>query len=315
MRVGKSQIEKAKTVNLIEYLIKYHDDLIDEDKNCRNRFVHPVHDSLVILPGGFVQHSNRDNRGDQIQYLMNYCNLSFQDAVLELCEHADEPDIQIEKGAYDYSDDRVRNFKEPNRLNEPYARVWAYLTKKRKFPAERVEDLFERNLLYQDADYGNAVFLSADCDYAEIVGTSDIKFRRTAKDSDPDGYWIYDDYNSDTVYVCESAIDAVSLMLLMEEYNPSVKAAYASISGLKDKAIERLKKKYKTVILAVDNDDKADVFKEKHKDLKKIQPAKMMVGKLSLVKDWNDMLRYCEDEGCIKKSLTTFIYDEENLPF
>lgn len=104
-------------------------------------------------------------------------------------------------------------------------------------------------------------------------------------------------------------------MLLMEEYTPSVKAAYASISGLKDKAIERLKKKYKTVILAVDNDDKADVFKEKHKDLKKIQPAKMMVGKLSLVKDWNDMLRYCEDEGCIKKSLTTFIYDEENLPF
>ena len=312
MRVGKSQIEKAKTVNLIEYLIKYREELIKEDTNCRNRFVHPDHDSLVILPGGFVQHSNRDNRGDQIQYLMNYCNLSFQDAVLELCEHADEPDIQIDESTYDYSDDRIRNFKAPERLNAPYTRVWAYLTKKRKFPAECVEDLFERNLLYQDADYGNAIFLSADCDYAEVVGTSDIKFRRTAKDSDPDGYWIYDDYDSDTVYVCESAIDSVSLMLLMDEYNPSVKVAYASISGLKDKAIERLKTKYKKVILAVDNDDSASAFMDKHPDLDKILPVSMYVGSISLVKDWNDMLRNCLDEEKIKNSLTSFVDD---LPF
>ena len=314
MRVGKSQIEKAKTVNLIEYLFKYHEELIDEDVHCRNRFIHPEHDSLVILPGGFVQHSNRDNRGDQIQYLMNYCNLSFQDAVMELCEHAGEPALEIPEGTYDYGDDRERNFTAPPRLNAPFTRVWAYLKQKRKIPAECVENMFERNLLYQESEYGNAIFNSCDCDYAEIVGTTDIKFRRTAKDSDPDGYWIYDDYDSDTVYVCESAMDSISLKLLMEEYNPSVKAAYASISGLKDRAIERLKRKYKNVILAVDNDDKAEIFLDKHRDLPIIQPQKMMLGKISLVKDWNDMLKICKDKEMISKSLTVFA-DNENLPF
>ena len=100
----------------------------------------------------------------------------------------------------------------------------------------------------------------------------------------------------------------------MEEYNPSVKAAYASISGLKDRAIERLKRKYKNVILAVDNDDKAEIFLDKHRDLPIIQPQKMMLGKISLVKDWNDMLKICKDKEMITKSLTVFA-DNENLPF
>lgn len=312
MRVGKSQIEKAKAVNLVEYLWKYSEDLIAEDTRCRNRFTHPDHDSLVILPSGFIQHSNSDNRGDQIQYLMNYRHMSFQDAVIELCDHADEPDLEMPEGTHCYSDDRVRNFKAPEKLDGPFSRVWAYLTQKRKFPAECVEDLFERGLLYQDSEYGNAVFLSSYCAYAEVVGTTDIKFRRTAKDSDPDGYWLYDDYNSDTVYVCESAIDAVSLMLLMEEYNPSVRAAYASISGLKDKAIERLKTKYKKVILAVDNDESGNVFADKHPSLDRIIPATMYVDKMSLIKDWNDMLKTCKDKDKIINSLTVTVND---LPF
>ena len=161
MRVGKSQIEKAKTVNLVEYLWKYSEDLIAEDTRCRNRFTHPDHDSLVILPSGFIQHSNNDNRGDQIQYLMNYRHLSFQDAVIELCEHANEPDLEMPEGTHCYSDDRVRNFKAPEKLDAPFTRVWAYLTQKRKIPAEYVEYMFERNLLYQDSEYGNAVFLES----------------------------------------------------------------------------------------------------------------------------------------------------------
>ena len=98
----------------------------------------------------------------------------------------------------------------------------------------------------------------------------------------------------------------------MEDYNPSVKAAYASISGLKDKAIERLKTKYKKVILAVDNDDSASAFMDKHPDLDKILPVSMYVGSISLVKDWNDMLRNCLDEEKIINSLTSFVDD---LPF
>ena len=80
--VGKELKEKAKGVNLIEYLFNHHPELIEEVG--RDRFVHPQHDSLVIMERGFFRHSSPDCRGDQIQFLMDFLHLSFQDAVPRL---------------------------------------------------------------------------------------------------------------------------------------------------------------------------------------------------------------------------------------
>lgn len=56
-RVGDSQIKQAKRVNLIEHLLKHRPDVITRDKNSRERYVHPEHDSLVILDRGFMRFS------------------------------------------------------------------------------------------------------------------------------------------------------------------------------------------------------------------------------------------------------------------
>ena len=122
------------------------------------------------------------------------------------------------------------------------------------------------------------------------------------------------DKNADTVYVCEAAIDAISLMILQQKYNPKIKACYASIGGVKDKAIDKLKSMFKKVIIAVDNDDKAYEFRDKHTDLFNIVPPAKLGNNGQLIKDWNDVLCFCDNADVIKKSLTDGFYDR-NLPF
>lgn len=309
-RVTSSQIAKAKSVDLVKYLMHIHPHLIRYDGKSK-RYLHPEHDSCVISSVGFYRFSNHD-RGDQIQFLENFCNFSFQDAVRALAGYAGENILSCisdtdKKG-------KIRNFSAPEPCSGRYKNVWAYLVYKRKIPKEIVESLFENGALYQAKEYNNCVFLSDRCKYAEISGTTDIKFKKIHNDSDPDGFWSVGNKNAHTVYVCESAIDAISLMLLQQKYNLEEDACYASMGGLKDSAVEHLKQLYKKVIIAVDNDVASDEFRDKHTDLFNISPPCVTGTNGKCTKDWNDVLRYCEDTEVVKKSLTEGFYDRI-LPF
>lgn len=308
--VGLEMKEKAKSMNLIEYLFEYHPELICEV--AHNRFVHLDHDSLVIMERGFFRHSSPDCRGDQIQFLMNFLHMSFQDAVRELCAHADESGMKLEEHQLS------RNAKEkffylPYPTEDVYKRVWAYLTTKRGIPPEIVQELFDATLLYQAEEYGNCVFhYDGAGNYAEIVGTSDVKFRRCAEGCAPGAYWACGNINGDTAYVCESAIDAVSLMALYRKYcdgNP----AFISIGGLKDISINNVRTKYENVIIAVDRDDAGDFCYSKHNDLPRILPPNIHGKNGEKLKDWNDVIRYCDNDEKIQKSIE--IFADMGLPF
>ena len=104
-------------------------------------------------------------------------------------------------------------------------------------------------------------------------------YHGTVANAAHDGYW-YFPVTSDKpklAFVCESAIDALSLYLLRSKDR---NAAYISIGGaVKQSAIDRLKQEYDPVILAVDNDDAGDACWKRNPDLKAIIPE---------YKDWND---------------------------
>ena len=95
----------------------------------------------------------------------------------------------------------------------------------------------------------------------------------------------------------------------MEKHCPGIDACYASMGGLKDQAVSKLKERYKNVILAVDNDDRAKEYLKKHPDEPKITPPET-----TGIKDWNDLLRLCKDEIVIKTSLSDVYYDGD-LPY
>ena len=305
-RVGDSQIKQAKRVNLIEHLLKHRPDVITRDKNSRERYVHPEHDSLVILDRGFMRFATGDT-GDQIQFLVNYCGLTFIEAVKELCDSY----VKGIKTVLSLSERRKEGeegktyFNPPKPADDFYKRVWSYLVTRRGIPSEVVRELIKDKLLYQEIKYGNCVFLSNSCDYAEIVGVGYTDFKKIEAGSDSNGYWIIDRNNKreeTTVYVTESAIDAISLYTLLLRYRPNQHFAVASMGGLKEHTLERIKGEgYKGVVIAVDNDAAGKSFAVKNMlkaDTLRIPEITSAEGEK--IKDWNDLLKYNVKEADIE---------------
>ena len=206
----------------------------------------------------------------------------------------------------------------PEKLDGPYKNLYAYLTG-RNIPAELIKELTGQGLIYQTAEHNNIVFVTPEKDYAEIRGTNtyadnrcrfrdkcpDYKegeyawcthmrdcgnykkdpFHGCIKNSRPDGFWYYKpcrDMKADIAYVCEGAIDAISLSVLQRGNGTGNTAVYVSIGGVhRQAAIDRLKKRIHTV-LAVDNDEAGQRCRDKNPDLTYILPNG---------KDWNEDLK------------------------
>lgn len=269
MRVGRNQIQIARRADLYEYLLRYHPDSVK--KAGFGRLQHKQHDSLIITQGKGFCHNSRNKTGNGVDYLMEYHGYSFQRAVAALATFAGaaEP-VQ-----------RVTTYTKPETTSGAFKRVFAYLTVTRKIPRDVVTELIAKKLLSEDLQH-NCVFASDACNYSELVGTlSDVRFKGIAPGSDADGYWVAGNVDADTVYICESAIDAVSLFAIQKTIAPERAAAVASIGGLKPAAVRRLQERFSTCVIAVDNDDAGEKFAATFPELRRIK---------SKWKDWNEDL-------------------------
>lgn len=289
IRVGESQIKKAKSVQLQRFLLEKLPDLISKDVST-DRFYYSKNKDICILDRGFVLHKT-GQRGDQIQFLEDYLGKAFQEAVYMLIDYAESPGAVLIDECEIQENSNPEKFVLPKATNGLYKCVWAYLVRKRNIPAEIVERLFDEKLLYQSEYCNNCVFSSLHCDYAELHGTSDAKFNGIVKNSERDGYWQFGD-GGDTLYLCKSAIDAISLYILFKEAYPDKKINVASIGGYKEETVSRLIKEdtYK-IILAVDKTEEGISFGDRFENLPKIRVADMIMTNKDVI-DWNDML--CE---------------------
>ena len=97
--VDVAEIECAKNVDLIEFLMEKYPHLIYYDWK-RKSYRHVDHDSLVINRDFWYRFST-GRGGDPISFLMEFCNKTFQEAVKELCLFSDisfresKSDLQI----------------------------------------------------------------------------------------------------------------------------------------------------------------------------------------------------------------------------
>ena len=164
--------------------------------------------------------------------------------------------------------------------------MYAYLCS-RGIPADMVTTLHKAGLLYQSMEHNNLVFINKEKDFAEIRGTFTYgkPFHGVVK-KQPDRFWYFGlgDNPKTKVYVCESAIDAVSLYLLLQkEGKEKEKEAYfVSLAGVANqKTIDRIKRNPYEVILAVDNDRAGQECRDRNPDCKAIIP---------IHKDWNEDL-------------------------
>lgn len=263
------------------------------------------HDSVRIDPRKniFFRNSTGD-RGTVIDFVMAFKGVSCGEAIKLLCDEIELPKVYKEQNSVPQKKkELILPAKARNMKN-----VFAYLVKTRCINQKIVQEMVDRDMLYQD-ERNNCVFVSRNENgksvFATVRGTNtDKKWVGDVSGCDYSHSFFIDNCSRNLI-VTESVIDAMSMMDIKEqkgenhqEYN------YLSVSGL-GKSREALgyhlgKTLYDIVFLAFDNDDKGrEIAKEMKKHIESINQdisVSMLIPEAA--KDWNEELQ--KERGCFR---------------
>ena len=281
--------------------------------NEKSRQYHLADDPQTSIGLDGYKNYNTNRKGDQIQFLRDFCGMTYCEAVRTLCDYAKtNPEKMLSP---EEQGEGIRKFMPPARSFGKYKCVWAYLVYSRNIPCEIVESSFKNEELYQAREYNNCVFISKMCEFAEVHGTStDIPYKRLAKGCEENGYWLTGKIDAETCYVCKSAIDALSLKALYKKYCPDkADSVYISACGLNPGVIDRIiNEGYKNIILAFPENDQSYMLRIDY-NLHYISPGDDISVDCRKLLDWSDILMYCKNEKIIREKLENVGFDE--LPF
>lgn len=277
----REQQERAWKADVAEYVLRYHGGAVKrEGRTARLK----ADKKVVFTSAGYYDNGTGDH-GGPVDALVKYFGYGAEQAIVSLAgETCTTPTATATTG------EQTRRYAEiPQPTKGKYSRAWAYLTKTRGIPSNTVNELMKRHLLYQD-ERGNAVFTNEAGDLAEIRGTSSYVKHHETRRTRPGGFWWF--MNEPTeyakshvakVYVCESAIDAISLYHLMRDEPDVQESVFVSMSGTGNVAvIDRLLRglrKPETVIICTDNDEAGEAVRRRYPNQPSLKPRN---------KDWND---------------------------
>lgn len=253
----KEQIKSANQVNLIEFA-KSQGYVLE---NGGRRAYHAKQSGGLYFfkDGNRYFHFSSNTHGGTIDFAMNFCRMTFKEAVaylleLELLQKVTSSSIK-ERGQVILPD------KAPN-----FRRVAWYLIQERGISPEIVSLLMHEKKLYQQEKTGNCVFVGYDQEgtarYCSMRGTTPNKpFKQDQEYSNKSYPFHLAGYShSNRVYVCESPIDAMSRATIAKIFGQDWKAAhYISLGCLSDKALEMFLQydPIKEIVFCLDNDANA----------------------------------------------------------
>lgn len=283
MQYTISQMQAARRADLYNFLKNHHGEQFKaEGGELRFKQNRSVCISRKIP--GYIDYATGES-GNPVDFLVRHLGYSLVDAVYALCnggiivsEH-----VSPERPPVLTLDNRAVIFPEP--IEGKYRQLFAYLIA-RKIPAEVIQMLINQKVIYQEKSHNNIVFINPERDFAELHGTLTFgKAFHGCTSGQADRFWYFrSGINAEVAYVCEAAIDAISLYVLHKMSGQNIPAFYISIAGVsKQKAIDRIKKQSKLsrVILAVDNDAAGQACRERNSEMEYIVPEH---------KDWNEDL-------------------------
>lgn len=310
--VTKAQIQAARKADLYHFLLRHHpNDVLREGESIRLCCDH----SVSIKEGycGYTDFATGET-GNAIDCLVHYFNYTLPDAVNALLAYAGDAEAGTAAPAQDTRADAgtqasgkgQRNpFVLPEATDGTSRELSNYLSGNRGISAFVVSDLFCEKVVYQERTHNNVVFVNPERNFAEIRGTNPNKpFHQVMYDDDPAAFWWFKkdglDSDAEVAYICESAIDAISLYCMHRIYHNKVNGLYCSIAGVANqKRIDRIKAGMGAaglpVILAVDNDDAGEQCRQRNPDCGYAIPH---------LKDWNeDLLEIINMEIDVKSEL------------
>lgn len=207
-RFTEEQIEQANLVSLVELALQYGFKL---EKGGRKALHAQNSGGLYIFKdSNRFYHWGSDSKGGAIDFVMKYSGKTFAEAVAQLIGENYEPYIR-ERTPY------IKEEKGPLVLPEKaqnFKRAYWYLVSVRGIEPEIVSHFMNTKMIYQEAQYGNCVFVGYDVDrtpkYCAMRSSSEkSSFKMDAVNSDK-SYPFYNEGKSDLLIVNESPIDLMS---------------------------------------------------------------------------------------------------------
>lgn len=281
--VSKEQTASARHADLYTFLMKHHSSNFKTEGDS----IRPVDNHSISIRKGYNGYKDfaTGETGNSIDFLKNYMGYTFVEAVQALSDTSVSASAPIHPAGY--LQNGIRNvppeFPEP--VNGTYKNLFAYL-RSRGIPSETIQMLISQKIIYQEKSKNNIVFINMERNFAELRGTYTFgkPFHGIVPNSRHDGFWWFcTSKNATKGYICEAAIDAVSLYELHKIQGRQEEAYYISIAGVsKQPAIDRLKNSKLHIVLAVDNDAAGQQCRNKNSELEYILPKN---------KDWNEDLQ------------------------
>lgn len=260
-------LDELKKVDLVTYfrtIMPY--ELV---KASANEYTTKTHDSLRMSNGLWNWCSKGVGGRNAIDYLMKTEQLEFNDAANLLLKQLQNKVPTIEQQPTKPKEKHII-IPEKNTASD---NVISYL-KSRGIDEEIIKECIEKHLIYEEKHYHNAVFLGYDdlgnIKYAGCRSTNETIFKQDATGSDKSySFRLESNTKTDTIYIFEGAIDALSYATFLKLYGMDYKAkTLISLAGIyqpasdisKSKiplAIQRYLDKHpetKNIFLCFDND-------------------------------------------------------------
>ncbi len=263
--IRKDVLEKVRTLSAFDYLKNYAPDLLV--KNGRTDYYHRDHDSLHFSNGKWYWWSQGKGGTSALDYLIIVEGYEFKDA----CNYLSElMNVSAPVTTY-YHPKPIKSFELPikDKNNDLVIR---YLCEVRKIDKGIVDDFISKGMIYQSANFKNAVFVGYDKDKPAYAFKRNIfkNFKLDHAGSNKAFSFNYTNPDSNMLHVFEAAIDLLSYMTLLKmdemdytEFN------YLSLAGASDKIVAKSEadipialKAYleknpniKTIIFHLDNDE------------------------------------------------------------
>lgn len=261
-------LERCRNVNLADFLLKYD----NGSWRVQGKYLrHIDHDSCVVdtVSGYWYWNSKGEFGRNIINFLQIFYGLSFPHAIKTICS-----ECQIE-----YTDpiDNPVSIKKPTRVQSPWPELYDYLCRKRMLDYAIIRSLVSDGIVFlsQYKSSKNIVFSNKDSQHYEITGIGEKRFKLC---SDSDSYWSFKTGDVSRAYICESAIDAISLYEIIKK-----EGTYISVCGSANriKLINSISEEFSEVYLAVDNDFAGNKAASMLPKLNRLIPVH---------KDWNEDL-------------------------
>lgn len=263
--IRKEVLEKVRSLSAFDYLKNYAPDLLV--KNGRTDYYHRNHDSLHFSNGKWYWWSQGKGGTSALDYLIIVEGYEFKDACNYL---SDLMNVSAPVTTF-YHPKPAKSFELPvkDKNNDLVIR---YLCEVRKIEKDIVDDFISKGMIYQSANFKNAVFVGYDKDKPAYAFKRSIfkNFKLDHAGSNKAFSFNYTNPKSDVLHVFEAAIDLLSYMTLLKmDEKDYTKFDYLSLAGASDKIASKSEadipialKAYlernpniKTIIFHLDNDE------------------------------------------------------------